>query len=87
MASDLTSEQKQVIQSLAKTISGLHKRQWIDDEKKQHYRNILKSMSTRETYNCDTIQRLKKKLDRLKQNKPVSVQILTYRNNKKKRKK
>lgn len=67
MASDLTSEQKQVIQSLAKTISGLHKRQWIDDEKKQHYRNILKSMSTRESYNGDTIQRLQKKLDRLKQ--------------------
>lgn len=67
MTSDLSNVQKQVIQSLAKTISSLHKRQWINDEKKQHYRNILKSMSTQETYNDDTLQRLQKKLDRLKQ--------------------
>lgn len=67
MTSDLSNVQKQVIQSLAKTISSLHKRQWINDDKKQHYRNILKSMSTQETYNDDTLQRLQKKLDRLKQ--------------------
>ena len=65
--SDLTEAHRRTFQSLAKAINSLHKRKWIDDEKREHYRRILKAMAAdEENYNQDTVDRLRKKLDRVK---------------------
>ena len=68
--SDLTEAHRRTFQSLAKAINtSLHKRKWgiVDDEKREHYRQILKAMAAdEENYNQDTVDRLKKKLDRVK---------------------
>ena len=71
--SDLTEAHRRTFQSLAKAINSLHKRKWIDDEKREHYRRILKAMAAdEENYNQDTVDRLKKKLDRVKKKMTVA---------------
>ena len=63
----LTEAHKRTCHSLAKTINSLHKRNWIDDDKREHYRRIIKAMVVDEdSYNQETVDRLKKKLDRVK---------------------
>ena len=65
--SNIAEAHRRTFQSLAKAINSLHKRKWIDDEKREHYRRILKAMAAdEENYNQDTVDRLRKKLDRVK---------------------
>ena len=55
--SDIAEAHRRTFQSLVKTINiGLHKRNWIDDEKRELYRRILNVMTAdEEHYNQETV--------------------------------